>query len=85
MSEQYGYGAISVKVTVSGSHITAVTVASLQTAESYSQQLAQRVIPVLRREVLTAQSAKVTGVSGATYTSQAYLASVQSALDSLHV
>jgi uncharacterized protein with FMN-binding domain len=84
-AEQYGYGVISVKITASGSHITAATVASLQTAESYSQQLAQQVIPVLRREVLSAQSARITAVSGATYTSQAYIASVQSALDTLHI
>ena len=84
-SEQYGYGVISVKVTVKGQHIQAVTVANLQTAESYSQSLAQQAIPILQSEVLAAQSAHVNGVSGATYTSEGYLASLQSALDNLHV
>jgi uncharacterized protein with FMN-binding domain len=83
-SEQYGYGALSVRVTVSGSKITAATVATLQTAESYSQQLAQQAIPLLRREVLATQTARISGISGATYTSEAYAASVQSALDKLH-
>jgi uncharacterized protein with FMN-binding domain len=83
--EQYGYGAISVKVTVKGQAITAVSVASLQTAESYSQQIAQQTIPVLQSEVLSAQSANVNGISGATYTTQAFLSSLQSALNSLHV
>ena len=84
-SEQYGYGELSVKVSVKGHHITDVTVVGLQTAEQYSQSLAQQVIPMLRSEVLSAQSAHVNAISGATYTSQAYLASLQSALDRLHL
>jgi uncharacterized protein with FMN-binding domain len=36
---------------------------------------------VLHDEVLASQSANVSNVSGATYTTQAYLSSVQSALD----
>ena len=84
-SEQYGYGVISVKVTVKGRHIVDVTVANLQTPDSYSQSVAQQAIPILRNEVLTAQSARVNGVSGATYTSEGYLYSLQSALDLLHV
>jgi uncharacterized protein with FMN-binding domain len=38
---------------------------------------------MLRSEVLSAQSARVNAISGATYTSEAYTASVQSALDTL--
>jgi len=82
-SEQYGYGVLSVKVTVRGSRITDVSVSTLQTAESYSQSIAQQVIPILRNEVLAAQSTAVNGISGATYTTQAYLQSLQSALDAL--
>ncbi len=81
---QYGYGVISVKVTVSGNKITDISVANLQTAESYSQQLANQVIPMLRNEILKAQSLHVYGISGATYTSDAYAQSVQSALTKLH-
>ena len=82
---QYGYGQLAVRVTVNGSTITKVETVGLRTAESYSQQLAQHVIPLLRHEVLAAQSARVNGFSGATYTSEAYLYSLQSALDQLHV
>jgi len=82
-TEQYGYGQLSVQVTMSGAKITNVQIASLSTAETYSQQLARQVAPILRREVLTAQSAQIASVSGATYTSQAYAASLQSALDKL--
>ena len=82
--EQYGYGEMSARVTISGGHITAVSVPTLRTAEQYSQQLAAQVIPMLRKEVLAAQSAHIQAVSGATYTSQAYAASVQAALDQVH-
>ena len=82
---QYGYGQMAVKVTVHGGRIVDVAVASIQTAEPYSQQLASQAIPTLRSEVLSAQSAHIQGVSGATYTSEAYAQSLQSALSKLHV
>jgi uncharacterized protein with FMN-binding domain len=83
--EQYGYGELSVSVTAHGSQITGVSVPLLRTAEPYSQQLAQQVIPMLRAEVLAAHGAQIHGVSGATYTSVAYARSIQSALDKLHI
>lgn len=82
--ENYGYGQLSVQVTVSSSKITDLRVVGLQTAETYSQQIAQQVIPYLRRQVLATQNAHINGLSGATYTSEAYALSVQSALDKLH-
>ncbi|MHB1988868.1 MAG: FMN-binding protein [Acidimicrobiales bacterium] len=83
--EQYGYGQIAVKVSVSKGRITGATVTSLQTADSYSQSIAQQVIPMLKREVLTAQAARIAAIAGATYTSEGYAYSVQSALDKLHL
>ena len=83
--EQYGYGELSVTVTVRGSQITNVSVTVLRTAEPYSQQLAVQVLPMLKSEVLRAGSARIYAVSGATYTSQAYADSIQSALDKLHI
>ena len=83
--EQYGYGELSVTVTARGTQITGVSVPLLRTAEPYSQQLAQQVIPMLRAEVLAAHGAQIHGVSGATYTSVAYVRSIQSALDKLHI
>jgi uncharacterized protein with FMN-binding domain len=84
-AEQYGYGVLAVKVTVQGGRITDVSTSKLQTAEQYSQSLAQQVIPMLRNEILSAQSAHINAISGATYTSEAYAYSVQSALDALGV
>ncbi|MGH8981022.1 MAG: FMN-binding protein [Acidimicrobiales bacterium] len=82
-AEQYGYGQLSVTVTISGGTITSVAIATLQVAEPRSAQIAQSSVPVLEREVLAAQSATINAVSGATYTSEAYARSVQSALDQL--
>jgi uncharacterized protein with FMN-binding domain len=83
--EQYGYGELAVTVTLRGNEITGVSVPVLRTAEPYSQQLAEQVLPMLKSEVLAAHGARIQAVSGATYTSQAYADSIQSALDKLHL
>lgn len=75
------YGQVQVQVTVSGGSITDVTPVHLTDADRRSIQISNRAAPVLRQEVLTSQSAKVQTVSGATYTSDGYLTSLQSALD----
>lgn len=82
-AENYGYGILAVSVSISGGRIVDVAVPRLRTLESYSQSIAQQVIPILGREVLQAQSANINGISGATYTSEAYAYSLQSALTSL--
>jgi uncharacterized protein with FMN-binding domain len=82
-SEQYGYGVLAVRVTMTNSKVTDVKLIRLQTADSYSTQIADQVVPILRREVLAAQSTRINGITGATYTSEAYAMSVQSALDKL--
>lgn len=82
---QFGYGELAVRVTAHGSHITDISVTDLQTAEPTSQQISEQAIPMLRSEVLSAQSANVNGISGATFTSRAYVESLQAALDKLNV
>jgi uncharacterized protein with FMN-binding domain len=84
-TEQYGFGELAVEVMVRGDRIVNVTVPLLQTGEQYSEQLAMLAIPRLRYEVLTTQSARIHGVTGASYTSQAYVESLQAALDKLHI
>jgi uncharacterized protein with FMN-binding domain len=83
--ERFGYGELAVRVTVTGSRITNVTVPALQTAEPFSRQLSEQAIPLLRSQVLAADSASINGVSGATFTSEAYATSLQAALDKLHL
>jgi uncharacterized protein with FMN-binding domain len=80
----YGYGELSTRVSISGGRITGVSVPVLKVSEQFSQQLAAEAIPILRNEVLSAQSARIQAVSGATYTSDAYAQSVQAALDKAH-
>jgi uncharacterized protein with FMN-binding domain len=81
--EQYGYGELSVRVSATGGRITSVQLATLSTAESYSQQLADQVVGTLAGQVVAAQSGHIQGVSGATYTSEAYAISAQAAIDAL--
>ncbi len=83
-AENYGYGTMSVKVTVAQNHIVNVAVSSLTTLDSYSQQLEKYVVPILKAEVLKAQGIRINALTGATYTSEAYAYSIQSALDKLH-
>ena len=82
---QFGYGVLDVKITVSGTRITDVSVPALQVIDPTSQQICDQVFPMLRSEVLSAQSATINGISGATYTSASYAQSLQSALDQLHI
>lgn len=81
----FGYGTIAVKVTARGKRILRVSVASITFLDPTSQQISAQAIPLLRSEVLSAQSAKINGISGASYTSEGYYLSLQAALDKLHV
>ena len=78
---QTRYGPVQVQVTFTGSQI--VDVQTLQSPSSHreSEQISARSTPVLAQEVLTAQSASIDTVSGATYTSEGYRESVQAAID----
>jgi uncharacterized protein with FMN-binding domain len=77
------YGPAQVKVTVEHGKITAVQAVELQSGDPRSQAISSYAEPILRQEVLSAQTAAVDAVSGATYTSESYLQSAQSALDKL--
>ena len=74
------YGDVAVEVTVASGKITAVQAVSLPSG-GRSGQISAYAAPVLASEALTAQSASIDVVSGATYTSQAYAQSLQAALD----
>ncbi|TIH36193.1 FMN-binding protein [Subtercola vilae] len=75
------YGNVQVKVTVDAGKITDVTPLHLTDDGGRSVQISNRAAPILQQEILAAQSANVDSVSGATYTSDGYLKSLQSALD----
>jgi uncharacterized protein with FMN-binding domain len=79
----FQYGDLEVKVTKTGSRITEVSVVQANANDPHSQSIDQFALPELRQEAISAQSAKIDGVSGASYTSAAYEQSLQSALDKL--
>ena len=76
------YGDVQVRVTAAGGRITQVA-ARLPSGDGRSQQISSFAGPQLAQQALTAQSAKIDGVSGATYTSDSYKTSLQSAIDQL--
>lgn len=75
------WGPVRVQVTVQGRRITAVRVVDQPDGNRRDQQSNARALPVLVRETLSAQSADIDMVSGATVTSDGYVRSLQSALD----
>ncbi len=78
------YGDVQVEVTLSAGRITAVRALQYPQQSGRDQEINSQAIPQLESQVLSAQSARVDGVSGATYTTQGYLGSLQSALDAAH-
>jgi len=83
-TEQTPYGPLQVQVTLAGGRITQVTVLQHPDAARRSQEINAFALPQLRSETLSAQSAGIDAVSGATYTTEGYQASLQSALDAAH-
>jgi uncharacterized protein with FMN-binding domain len=75
------YGTVQVKVTFSGSTITAVDTVQAPDQNGRDLEIDQQALPMLEQEVLASQSANIDTVSGATYTSEGYIRSVQSAID----
>lgn len=75
------FGTTQVKVTISGGKMSEVTTVQLNQNEPRSYRISVGATPILRTEVLSKQTAAVDNVSGATYTSAAYEASLQLALD----
>ena len=79
------YGSVQVRITARGGTLTGITFLQLPYGDPESASISDRVAPVLAQQALDAQSADVAGVSGATYTSDGYRQSLQSALDELGI
>lgn len=82
---QTRFGNVQVQITVSGGKITDVTALQLTDEDRRSVAISNRAAPLLRSEVLQAQSANVQTIGGATVTSDAYLSSLQAALDAANL
>ena len=74
------FGYVQVQVTVSGGKLTDIQFLSYPTRDNKSVELSNRALPQLRQEALNAQSANVSNVSGASWTTRAFKTSLNAAL-----
>jgi uncharacterized protein with FMN-binding domain len=72
---------VQVQIVETAGKLTNVTALQLPHGDPHSDQVAASAAPVLRAEALRAGNAHIDVVSGATYTSDGYAQSLQSALD----
>ncbi|MGV9559785.1 FMN-binding protein [Streptomyces sp. NPDC003401] len=77
---QTQYGAVQVRLTVAGGRITAAEAVQAPKG-GQSDQVTADAVPRLNQAAVTAQSADIDAVSGATFTSAGYKKSLQSAID----
>jgi uncharacterized protein with FMN-binding domain len=75
------FGNVQVQATFAAGRITSIATLQTPSDQRRSQMIADYAVPILRSEALSAQTAQVSMVSGATYTSDGYLQSLQAALD----
>ncbi len=74
------YGNVQVSVTVASGKITNVKFLQYPNSHSTSVAINQQAMPYLQQETLQAQNANVQIISGATFTSQAFIQSLSNAL-----
>jgi uncharacterized protein with FMN-binding domain len=79
------FGDVVVRVVISNGHISDVQAVTLPTDRAESAYISSVVGPMLRTETLQAQSANIDIISGATYTSQSYAQSLETALQQAHL
>jgi uncharacterized protein with FMN-binding domain len=78
---QTQWGPVQVQITARGGTITAVKVLQYPSGNSRDVEIANYALPILIKETTQNQSAQIDMVSGATFTSDGYIQSLQSALD----
>lgn len=74
------YGNVQVKVTISRGKLTNVDFLQYPNDRQTSRMINSQAMPLLAKQAITAQSAQVDGVSGASATSQAFVQSLSDAL-----
>jgi uncharacterized protein with FMN-binding domain len=75
------FGPVQVRIAVRDGRLVDVVAVQLPTAAARGIEIGQRAAPLLREQALQRQSADLDTVSGATYTSDGYRRSLQSAID----
>ncbi len=81
--EDMQWGPVQVIVSIKKKKITGIK-ATAPTERTRSAFINGEALPLLKQEVLQAQNANVDLISGATMTSEAYIQSLQAALDKAH-
>jgi len=84
-TSQTQFGPVQVEIVVKNNKITSANAIQYPTGNSRDVMIANYAVPTLNSAVVQAQSANISMVSGATYTSQGYLDSLQSALNQAHL
>jgi uncharacterized protein with FMN-binding domain len=79
------FGPVQVQITVKDGKITKVTAVDYPMNDRRDQEINSYAIPLLQDETVAAQSAQIDTVSGATYTSEGYVTSLQAALDAANL
>ncbi|OYD67633.1 FMN-binding protein [Rhodococcus sp. OK302] len=75
------FGPVQVQIAVANGQVTEAVTIQVPENNGKDRQINSRAVPVLEQEAIHAQSADIDMVSGATYTSDGYVQSLQSALD----
>ena len=79
------YGPVSVRVQTNNGRIVDAVATTYPHGGGRTREINARAIPALESETLSLQSAHIDTISGATYTSEGYRRSLQSALDAAHL
>ena len=75
------FGDVQVRITVENGRITDSQVTQVPWNDHKDQEINSYAVPILNQEAVDQQSAGIDMVSGATFTSQGYIGSLQSAID----
>ena len=79
------YGPVQVQLKVSAGRIVGAVAIDYPQSGGRDREINSIAIPLLQQETVATQTAQIDVVSGATYTSEGYIQSLQSALDAAHL
>jgi uncharacterized protein with FMN-binding domain len=78
---QTRYGPVQVQVTVKKGSVVSAKAVVYPMGQALDVQINSYAIPALNSEAVSASSASIDMISGATFTSEGYISSLQNALD----
>lgn len=81
-TSSHPFGSVTVAVTLDNGRITALSEKVVSDGDRKSFSINNRAVPVLRQALIGTDGSTASTISGATYTTKAYLTSLQAALDS---